>query len=222
MTVSKAWDWCEENNEIWLNPSEESYYLSEKWKKEGYRNLLDFGCGLGRHSVYFSQQGFNVSAFDLSPEAAEHLKKWAEREDLNIDVQISDMLHLPYPDNCFDCLYAYNVISHTDTSGFHKIMNEIKRVIKPEGEIFITLCSKDTYRFLEGSSPKIDENTIVMTDDGPEKNIPHFYTDLDTVVSVFGSLGIGLLRVRHIDDCYWDGAKRNSKHYYIFAKNTGN
>ena len=221
MTVSKAWDWNAEKDDIWLNPSEESYYISAKWKKDGYRSLLDFGCGLGRHSVYFSQQGFSVSSFDLSPEAVEHLRDWAKREYIDIDVQISDMLHLPYTDNSFDCLFAYHVISHTDTPGFLKIMNEIKRVIKPEGEIFITLCSKETYSFTEAGFPKIDENTILKTDDGPEINIPHFYVDLDTVVSVFDSLGMGLLRVRHIDDCYWDGEKRNSKHYFVLARNTG-
>ena len=219
--ISKSWNWNEEKNEIWLNPSEESYYLSAKWKKDGYKNLLDFGCGLGRHSIYYSQQGFKVSAFDLSQEAVEHLKDWAERENLDIDLQRSDMLNLPYPDDSFDCLFAYHVISHTDTPGFQRIMSEIKRVIKPEGEVFITLCSKDTYSFVEAGYPKIDENTIIKTDDGPEKNIPHFYVDLDTVVNVFDSLDIGLLRVRHTDDCYWDGEKRNSKHYFILAKKTG-
>jgi 2-polyprenyl-3-methyl-5-hydroxy-6-metoxy-1,4-benzoquinol methylase len=33
--------------------------------------ILDAGCGSGRDSVYFKQQGFSVTAFDASSEAAQ-------------------------------------------------------------------------------------------------------------------------------------------------------
>ena len=83
MIASKAWDWKDERSSMWFEPCEESYYLASRWKKQGYTHLLDFGCGLGRHSIFFSQQGFGVSAFDLSVDGTEHLKCWAEKENLN-------------------------------------------------------------------------------------------------------------------------------------------
>ena len=219
MSVSKAWDWNESENQIWLNPSEESYFISERWRDSGYKSLLDFGCGLGRHSIFFAKQNFDVSAFDLSADGAEHLKSWAECEKLKIDVQIADMLSLPYPNDTFDCLFAYHVISHTDTMGIKQIMGEIKRVVKPDGEIYITLCSKETWSYKDAGYPVIDENTVVKTEDGPEKGIPHFYVDMDDIIGLFSNAGLELLRIRHTDDCYWDGQKRNSKHYFILAKN---
>lgn len=218
MSISKPWNWNEEKNQIWLNPSEESYYISARWKKQGYKKLLDFGCGLGRHSVYFSQQGFDVTAFDLSTDGIDHLKQWAKKENLEINAQVADMLELPYADQSFDCLFAYHVISHTDTFGMKKIMNEIKRVIKPGGEIYITLCSKDTWAFAEAGYPRIDENTVRKTEDGPEKDVPHFYVNLDDALKLFSEANLELISVRHTDDCYWDGQKRNSKHYFILAK----
>lgn len=221
MSISKPWDWNEEKNQMWLEPSEDSYYVSGRWKSSGYKTLLDFGCGLGRHSVFFTKQGFNVSAFDLSTDGTEHLKKWAEREALELDVQVADMLSLPYPDGAFDCLFAYHVISHTDTPGIQLILNEIERVIKPGGEIYITLCSKDTWSYKDACYPKIDENTVRKTEDGPEKGIPHFYVSLDDIFALFSETGFTILRIRHTDDCYWDGQKRNSKHYFILAKKTG-
>ena len=121
MSISKAWEWNKDNNPIWLTPSEESYYISNRWKKSDFRKILDFGCGLGRHSVYFAKEGFDVTAFDLSPEAIENLRKWSEREKLNIDIKTADMLELPYADNSFDGIFAYHVISHTDTSGIQII-----------------------------------------------------------------------------------------------------
>lgn len=220
MSISKAWNWNNEKNQIWLSPSEESYFISERWKKQGFISLLDFGCGLGRHSIFFSQQGFNVSAFDFSIDGIKHLSEWAKNEKLEIDTKFADMLSLPYSENSFDCLFAFHVISHTNTTGIKKIMNEIKRIVKPSGEIYITLCSKETWSFSEAGYPKMDENTVIKTEDGPEKGVPHFYVDLDDILRIFSDVDIELIRIRHIDDCYWEGQKRNSKHYFILAKNT--
>ena len=220
MAISKPWNWKEEKDRIWIcHPCEESYFLAARWEKQGYEELLDFGCGLGRHSIFFAQQGFNVSSFDLSLYGTNHLKEWAERENLNIDIKLADMLELPYSDSTFDCIFAYHVISHTDSLGMKKVINEIKRVIKPLGELYLTLCSKDSWRYHEIEYPRIDENTIIKTDDGPEKGIPHFYVNLEDVIDLFCNVNLQLLSIRHIDDCYYDGGKRNGIHYFILARN---
>jgi 2-polyprenyl-3-methyl-5-hydroxy-6-metoxy-1,4-benzoquinol methylase len=147
MTGSKAWNWKEEVNPIWLKPSEDSYFIASHWKESGFKDILDFGCGLGRHFIFFAKQGFNVSSFDLSQEGINHLSQWAEDEKLVIDLTVADMLNLPYRDNSYDCIFAYHVISHTDTIGMQKILSEISRILKPNGEIFLTLCSKETWSF---------------------------------------------------------------------------
>jgi len=51
MTLSKAWDWNKEKRSIWLEPSEDSYYIVHKWKAKNFKRVLDFGCGLGRHAL---------------------------------------------------------------------------------------------------------------------------------------------------------------------------
>lgn len=216
MSTSKAWDWKNTaNRAIWLAPCEESYYLASRWKEKQYRSVLDLGCGLGRHSIFFAKCGFTVSAFDLSPEGTQHLKDWAAREDLQIDVKNADMLHIPYPDNSFDCVFAFHVISHTDTAGIHKILAEIRRVLKSGGEFYLTLCSKESWSFQDARFPRIDENTVVKTEEGPEKGIPHFYTDLDGILELFAEFS--LIRVRKTDDCFFDGKKQCSVHYYILG-----
>lgn len=217
MSISKAWDWKQENNPIWSKPSEESYYIAERWKTQHRKDILDFGCGLGRHSIYFAKQGFSVSAFDLSEEGVSSLREWAKAENVNIHTTVCDMLSLPYADNWFDGIYAYNVISHTDTNGMKTILAEIKRILKPGGEIFLTLCSKETWSFKDAGYPKIDENTVVITDEGPEKGIPHFGVNLDDIERLFHEFSV--ISVRHVDDCYLEGRKSNSKRYFVLAKN---
>ena len=215
MTVSKAWEWDKETSPIWLEPSEESYYLCERWKKAGFRRLLDFGCGLGRHAVLFARSGFQVSAFDLSEEGVEHLKRWAIREELSIDIKHADMLSLPYAENSFDCLFAYHVISHTDSKGIRRILSEIRRVLKPDGEFFITLCSKESSFFRQEGCPRPDENTVVKTCEGPEKGVAHFYVGLSDVFALFEAFKIH--SVRHTDDCYIEGLSHESKHFFILG-----
>ena len=56
------------------------------------------------------------------------------------------------------------------------------------------------------NNPRIDENTVVKTDDGPEKGIPHFYVTIDDVLVLYKEFSI--LRVRHVDDCYFNREKR--------------
>jgi SAM-dependent methyltransferase len=144
MIESKAWDWSKNESNQWLIPTIESCYLSESWRSKGFRSFLDLGCGLGRHSIYFAQKGYEVNSVDLSDYAVNQLKSWAAKEQLNITTDVCDMLNLPFDNDTFDCIIAYNVIYHTDTEGFIKSLQEIKRVLKNNGELFITLLSKDS------------------------------------------------------------------------------
>jgi len=213
MTDSMAWDWEKEESLSWLRPSEECYYLAEKWKTEGVSTILDLGSGLGRHAIFFAKKGFEVTAMDLSDYGVEHLKRWAEREGCKIKIDTGDILKLPYEDNTFDCVFSYHVIFHTDSTGIIRIIDEIKRVLKPHGKIFLTFGSKETWAFKDAGYPKIDENTVIKTEEGPENGIPHFYVDTDDIFTLLKDFNIE--RIRHTDDCYYDGQRRNSKHYYI-------
>ncbi len=187
---SKPWDWknVKDNHtdSFWLEPAPESYYLVDRWKKT-YGNapkFLDLGSGLGRHAIFFAQNGFQVSAIDLSKKGIEESRTWAEKEGLAIDFVVGDMLHPPYGDSTFDCLMAFQVINHTDTEGVINTINEIHRVMKPGGEFYITLASKKAWGW-EQNWPKVDENTKLRMEEGPEWEVPHFYTDYNTIFSLF-------------------------------------
>ena len=69
------------------------------------------------------------------------------------------MLELPYRNESFDCILSMNVISHTDTKGLEQVISEINRVLKPGGEGYITLASKETWSFKQTEWPMADENT---------------------------------------------------------------
>ena len=109
-----------------LKPVDNCIYLANKWRESGYVDLLDLGTGLGRHAIYFSKQGFNVTATDISDYAVQYLKTWAAKENMLINAEVGDMLSLHYSNQSFDCIFAYHVISHTDSIGMKKLLQKLR------------------------------------------------------------------------------------------------
>lgn len=219
MIESKGWDWKtleKDKVHIWKEPSIESYYLLSKWSKELKKDFLDLGCGLGRHSILFGQNNFNVFCFDISNEAISRTKKWAEELNLKLDYKIGDMINLPYLDNSIDCILCINVISHTDTEGIKNIIKELKRVLRKDGECYLALCSKDTWGFRQKDWPLIDENTRLRMEKGPEYKVPHFYADYDLIKELFKDFEI--LSIKQVID-YYDKKENASYHYHVLIRN---
>lgn len=213
--ISKAWDWDRNKDKIWYTPSEDSYFLINRWKGKDYNSFLDLGCGRGRHSIQFAKAGFQVSSADLSEVAVKGLEALAKDEKLNIDASVCDMMNLPYKDSSFDCLLAYHVISHTDSKGIVKILSEIKRVLKDNGEFYITFCSKNSWSYKDAGYPKLDDNTVVKVEDGAENGIPHFYVDDKSIKDLLSDFK--LITVRQVQDVVLEGHSYVSWHYFVLG-----
>lgn len=100
MIKSKGWNWNIVSDNFWKIPSIDSYYLLNRWINQNKKNILDLGCGVGRHSILFALNNFYVYSFDISEVGIDETKKWSEELNLsNIDFKVGDMLSLPYEDN---------------------------------------------------------------------------------------------------------------------------
>ena len=80
----------------------------------------------------------------------------------------------------------------------------------------MTLCSKETWSFKDSGYPKIDENTVLKQEDGPEDGIPHFYVNLEDIKELFNDFEI--ISLRHTDDIYYTDKLNHSKHYFVHMK----
>lgn len=216
---SKAWNWKIVQGtyeDKWKMPAEEVYYLINRWHREGIEDILDLGCGIGRHSILFSQEGFKTHAMDLSENAIERAKKWANECKLNIDFKVGDMLDIPYADDTMDAIFAYYVISHADTQGVVRILKQIRRVLKSQGEVYLTFGSKDSWGFKE-NWPIVDENTKIRIEDGPDNNVPHFYADSELIFKLLADFQV--LDVKQIQKIEMiNGKIKNHHHYHVLAK----
>ena len=178
------WNWDAQKTARWLTPAPEMAYLAERWSGAGFRTLLDSGCGPGRHAVYFAKKGFQVTGLDQSPEALEYLTDWAERETVPVTAVQGDLFHLPFGDGSFDCLVDYNASYHTDTAGYRQAVAELRRVLKPGGEVFLTLLSRRDRKY-QSAAPEEKLDRFTLRHAG---GTPLFYAgreDLETIFSGF-------------------------------------
>lgn len=181
---SKPWDWDKNKNDYWEVPAEEVIPIVLKWKEKGFKKALDLGCGLGRHSILLAENGFNVDAFDLSPEGLETLKDKIKNRKLKIRLKFGDMLKLPYTENSFDCVLSFHTIQHTDMAGLKKVVNNIYKTLKPGGEAFLTMLSKECYSWKKFAKNRISNHTLIRTE-GAEVKVPHTYLEYEEVTRLF-------------------------------------
>jgi SAM-dependent methyltransferase len=151
--------------------------LTELLTRDPASKLLDFGCGAGRHTVYFAKKGFQVYGFDKSAAAVEQAKQTLARGNLHADLRAWDMTHpLPYEDSFFDVVIATRVIHHTYSENIRKIAEEINRVLRIGGYLFLQVPAyrrQDRRDEREDRAFKEVELRTYVASEGEEKDVPH-------------------------------------------------
>ncbi len=104
---------------------------------EGHR-LLDLGCGAGRASVAFAQQGAKVLAVDPSSERLNEARRLAEHEGVRIELHHADLAALAFlgadtVDAVFSAFALAGVID------LNRVFRQVHRVLKPDGPLVFSL-----------------------------------------------------------------------------------
>lgn len=146
------------------------------------KRALDLGCGVGRHAIHLAQLGFEVSGLDGSSAGLEFATKTAVEQGVAIDFTQGSMEALPYPDQAFDYVLAFNVIYHGDRPVVSRCIQEIHRVLKPGGFFQGTMLSKRNGNY--GKGTEISTNTFVDLNND-DKDHPHFYCNAVELCELF-------------------------------------
>jgi SAM-dependent methyltransferase len=113
----------------------------EPWKlaeRQAFRDrlapgarLLEIGAGPGQDSAYFQDEGFAVVAADLSPAMVELCRS------KGIEAHVMDFLHLDFPDDSFDAVYAMNCLLHVPNADLPTVLGAIRSLLRPGGLFFV-------------------------------------------------------------------------------------
>ena len=210
--IEKAWNWNNITSTHWNEPSEDIYYYLHLWSEKRSKKLLDLGAGIGRHSLLFAKNGFDVTAFDFSKEGLDKIENFADQLNLEIDLVNGNMNRLPFASQSFDFIVAYNSIYHTDYEGLIRTIYEIRRVLKANGEAFVTMLSKNDKSFIDGSGSLIAENTLMKKEEDGSI-LPHFFVDEEYIYKLFKSFHI--ISLKQIEEFHED---KTFFHYAIHLR----
>jgi ubiquinone/menaquinone biosynthesis C-methylase UbiE len=101
------------------------------------KKILDAGCGEGRFSKYFIEEGYPITSMDFSIEYVKMDKKKMPRGKFVVG-SVTDM---PFKSNSFDCIFCVDVLQHVPD--LEKAIKEFRRVLKKGGKLI--LIDKNKY-----------------------------------------------------------------------------
>ena len=136
--------------------------LAKDWKGK----ILDIGCGNGRNLLVFDGE---LTGIDNSKEMVEIARKNAASQKKGAAFLIADATKLPFKDGHFDYVLCIAMLHHIPIEKQKVALDEIKRVLKPQGKVLLTVWNKWQRRFLFG--PK--ERHVPWTTNG--KTMQRYY-----------------------------------------------
>lgn len=105
------------------------------------KTLIDIGVGSGYISVEMAKKGMIVYACDITPQAIKNLKLYKRQMSLkNLYVMRCLAEKIPLADKSIDYLVANAILEHIPDE--KAAIDEWKRILKPDGRIFITVPLK--------------------------------------------------------------------------------
>ena len=108
----------------------------EKVLPEG-GSILDLGCGSGRDSLAFLEDGYEVTPLDGSAEMCALAEIHTDLEVLNMTFEELDF------DEVFDGIWACASLLHVPAEEMAGILKKVGLALKPEGHLFISVKEGD-------------------------------------------------------------------------------
>lgn len=127
---------------------------------KGSRDILSIGCGPAIIEAGLSEQGFNVTGLDISPEAL----ACAPTSVRTIMVRAEEMA---FADSCFDAAIYVTTLQFLDD--YVKVLEATTRTLRPKGRLIVMLLNPESAFFEKRAS----------TPDSYVRNIKH--TDLTKI-----------------------------------------
>lgn len=92
--------------------------------------ILDVGCGVGQVVAMLIEKGYKAIGIEVSESSVR------KAQQLGLPCYLYDGYKIPYPDNQFDRVGAFNVLEHVEEP--EAFIFELVRVLKPEGKLVLS------------------------------------------------------------------------------------
>ena len=121
----------------------ETAFIKEALSPPAEGEVLDIGCGYGRHAIEFGQRGFRVTGLDLSLPLLIRAADEAQRRSLSVNFVHADMREMTY-DSQFDAAYCVlTSFGYFDEETNLRVATSVCRAIKPGGRFLVDTINRD-------------------------------------------------------------------------------
>lgn len=128
----------------WTRFTHELEALAAGWQKG---QLLNLGCGHGPEFLPF-KSSFELYGLDFSSGMLTLARKYAEKFDFPLTLVQADVSRLPFSDESFSWAISVATYHHINNKEDRLLaLSELRRVLKPGGEAFITVWNGWQTRF---------------------------------------------------------------------------
>lgn len=146
--VSAIYDYFQEENRLNSSLASKVEFLTtiryiEKVLKKGDR-ILDLGAGTGIYSLYFANQGYDVTAVELADRNVEILRKKAT-PNMKLDVVHGNAFDISIlKDQSYDVVLLFGPLYHlSEKDNRNRCIMEARRVLKNDGALFVAYINHD-------------------------------------------------------------------------------
>jgi len=106
--------------------------------------VLDCGAGGSQPPLsLFHEFGYYTFGIDIAEKSLEEVWEYSRVNSVTLNVVPGDMRAIPFPDDCFSFVYSYNAIDFMTKPDIAVSMQEITRVLKPQGLCYVNFLSVD-------------------------------------------------------------------------------
>ncbi len=99
--------------------------------------VLDVGCGTGEQVRLIGKLGYDVSGVEPAPA----MRRQAIENNPGAQIVDGTITEIPFDDNSFDAVVSIEVLRYLHRDDIIKSYDEILRVLKPGGQVFVTLVN---------------------------------------------------------------------------------
>lgn len=132
--------------EMWENaPLEVEKVISLLQLKKG-ANILDLGCGTGRHSLEFARRGFQVVGIDRTAMFLKEAKTRAAKEELKVQFMEGDMRTFVNSEKFDAIVNLFTSFGYfEDPEDDRRVLKNVFVSLKPSGKFLIDVIGKEVF-----------------------------------------------------------------------------
>ncbi|MBL4932244.1 class I SAM-dependent methyltransferase [Clostridium paridis] len=163
------------------------------------KTILDCGAGGDLPPLYlFLEHGYKTYGLEISDSQLNKAKEFSGKNEVKLNISKGDMRSLPFEDESISFIYSYNSIFHMTKKDIEASINEIKRVLKPEGICCLNFLSLNDEWYGEGK--ELGKNEFLQIERGEE--VIHTYYEINEAEKHFEDMEILYKEDRVIERVY--------------------